>query len=171
LPATSITTPPTSVATDGDIQAVVSDEASIIGLSGIAVVGDGSTFAVNKSGSITLKLWTGYIGSASGSVKASYKVNKTTKKWSCTIRSVTIDKVNKRAKRTSNGWFPKRFKTVKNTCVLPASLRDALKTQKVQIVSRIRFVKKWPTTGKAINPETGAKIPVGIRNLRITIGR
>ena len=170
FPTTTTTTPFVST-NDGDSEAVISGDLTIAGTSGTAVASDGSTFAVGKSGAVTLKLWTGYIGSASGLVRASFKVGSTTKKWSCTIRSVKIDKVNKNAKRTSNGWFPKKFKVVKNSCVLPMQLRTMMKTQKVVLSARVRFVKQWPTTGKAINPVTGARIPVGIRNLRISIGR
>lgn len=134
-------------------------------------MGDGSTFAVGKTGSLMLKIWTGYIGQVSGTVKASYKVKTKTVAWSCSIASTTVGKVNKNAKRSSGGWFPKSFKLVKNNCVLPVALRTSLSTQLVVLTARVKFVKWWPTTGKPINAETGAKIPVGYRTLRISLGK
>lgn len=165
-----VVTTTTTIPMDGDSQAIVSGDLEISGSSGTTTASDGSTFGVNSKGALSLRLWTGYIGSASGYVQATYKVGRTTKRWKCTIRSVAIDKVNKKAKRSSGGWFPKKFKVVKNSCVLPVQLRTVLKTQKVVLTAQVRFIKKWPTTGKAINPDTGAKIPVGIRKLRIKIG-
>ena len=117
-----------------------------------------------------MKLWTGYIGKASGSVRATYKVRTKSVAWSCTIASVAIGKVNKNAKRTQGNWFPKKLMPVANRCVLPSALRTALKKQKVVLTAKVKFVKWWPTTGKAINALTGAKIPVGTRTLRITLG-
>lgn len=173
------TTVPTAAATggsvdvvveDGDVALVVEDELEIAGTSGSATASDGSVIGFGKTGSLSLKLWTGYIGKASGSVRATYKVRTKSVAWSCTIASVAIGKVNKNAKRTQGNWFPKKLMPVANRCVLPSALRTALKKQKVVLTAKVKFVKWWPTTGKAINALTGAKIPVGTRTLRITLG-
>lgn len=155
---------------DGDVALAIEDDVQISGSTGTATMSDGSTLSIGRTGSLTLKLWTGYIGTASGSVKATYKVGTKSVTWSCTIRSTAVGKVNKKAKRSSGGWFPKSFKPIANRCVLPPVLRTALTTQKVLLTAKVRFVKKWPTTGKAINAETGARILVGMRTVRITLG-
>ena len=179
VPAAPGTTVPTAAATggsvdvvveDGDVALVVEDELEIAGTSGSATASDGSVIGFGKTGSLSLKLWTGYIGKASGSVRATYKVRTKSVAWSCTIASVAIGKVNKNAKRTQGNWFPKKLMPVANRCVLPSALRTALKKQKVVLTAKVKFVKWWPTTGKAINALTGAKIPVGTRTLRITLG-
>ncbi|MFM9082846.1 MAG: hypothetical protein ACKOQ7_02935, partial [Actinomycetota bacterium] len=113
----------------------------------------------------------GYIGSASGSVRATYKVAGKSRTWSCTIRTVKIGKINKNAKRSVGNWFPKKLYTVPNNCKMPAALMSSLTTQKVQLIGKVRFVKQWPTSDKAVNPLTKSKIPVGIRTLRVTLGR
>jgi len=158
-------------ANDGDALASIAEDVEILGQSGFVVMSDGSSFGVGRTGAISLKLWTGYIGKASGYVRATYKVGKVTKKWQCSIKSVNIGKIDKKAKRSSAGWFPKRFKPVANKCVLPPQLRTVLKTHQVVLTARVRFIKMWPTTGKAINPDTGKKIPVGVRTLRVSLGK
>lgn len=132
---------------------------------------DGSTFSVTRSGKLGLRMRTGYVGLVSGSVRASYTVAGRKRAWSCTIRTARIGTINKRARRSVGNWFPKRLLTVPNKCRLPADLLAVLPSQKVQLVGRVRFVKQWPTTGRAVNPETGMRIPTGIRVLRITVGR
>ena len=159
-----------SAQVDGDLVSVVSDELQIVGTYGTVASSDGGTFGVARNGSITLKLWTGYIGTASGSVKVVYKAAGKSKSWSCTIKLTKVGKVNKNAKRTSGNWFPKKMLPVYSKCVLPADARVSLKTTKAVITAKVRFVKWWPTTGKPINDITKARIPVGNRALRITIG-
>ena len=159
-----------SAQVDGDLVSVVSDDLQIVGTYGTVASSDGGTFGVARNGSITLKLWTGYIGTASGSVKVAYKAAGKSKSWSCTIKSTKVGKVNKNAKRTSGNWFPKKMLPVYSKCVLPAEARVSLKTTKAVITAKVRFVKWWPTTGKPINDITKARIPVGNRTLRIVIG-
>ena len=170
-PTRATTTTQPAAALDGDASAKVEETLAITGVSGIVLMFDGSTFAVRKDGTIGLKMRTGYIGSASGSVKATYKVAGKSRTWTCTIRTAKIGRINKNAKRTAGNWFPKKLYTVPNKCKLPSALVSSLSTQRVQLVGRVRFVKQWPTTGKAINPLTNTKIPVGIRTLRVSIGR
>ncbi|MFM8626812.1 MAG: hypothetical protein ACKOCC_07705 [Actinomycetota bacterium] len=170
-PARATTTTQAAVALDGDASASVEENLAIAGSSGIVLMYDGSTFAVNRNGAIGLKMRTAYIGSASGSVRATYKVAGKSRTWSCTIRTVKIGKINKNAKRSVGNWFPKKLYTVPNNCKMPAALMSSLSTQKVQLVGKVRFVKQWPTTGKTVNPLTKSKIPVGIRTLRVTLGR
>ncbi|NBR67902.1 MAG: hypothetical protein EBT79_11660 [Actinobacteria bacterium] len=148
----------------------VSEDFVIPGVSGSARSSDGSIFSVSRTGAIGLKIRTGYIGLVSGTVKATYRVSGRATTWSCTVRSTRIGKINKNAKRSVGNWFPKKLHTVANKCVVPAAMRTALKSQKVLITSRVRFVKQWPTTGKPINALTNAKIPVGTRVFRVTIG-
>ena len=155
---------------DGDVALVVEDELRIAGTSGSATASDGSVIGFGRTGSLSLKLWTGYIGMASGSVRATYKVGAKSVSWSCSIASVAIGKVNKKARRTEGNWFPKKLIPVANKCGLPSALRTALKKQRVVLTAKVKFVKWWPTTGKAINALTGAKIPAGTRVLRVTLG-
>jgi len=170
-PSRATTTTQPAATLDGDASASVEENLAIAGISGIVLMYDGSTFAVNRNGTIGLKMRTGYIGSASGSVRATYKVAGKSRTWSCTIRTVKIGKINKNAKRSVGNWFPKKLYTVANNCKMPAALMSSLSTQKVQLIGKVRFVKQWPTTGKAVNPLTKSKIPVGIRTLRVTLGR
>lgn len=165
------TTAAPSLATDGDVATSVSEDFVIPGVSGTARSADGSIFSVSRTGAIGLKIRTGYIGIVSGTVKATYRISGRAKTWSCTVRSTRIGTINKNAKRSVGNWFPKKLYTVANKCVVPAAMRTALKSQKVVITSRVRFVKQWPTTGKPINALTNAKIPVGTRVLRVTIGK
>jgi hypothetical protein len=155
---------------DGDVATSVSEDFVIPGVSGSARSSDGSIFSVSRTGAIGLKIRTGYIGLVSGTVKATYRVSGRATTWSCTVRSTRIGTINKNAKRSVGNWFPKKLHTVANKCVVPAALRTALKSQKVVLTSRVRFVKQWPTTGKPINALTNAKIPVGTRVFRVTIG-
>jgi hypothetical protein len=99
-----------------------------------------------------------------------YKFGGKSKTWTCNVSTYVIGKVNPAAKRSVANWFPKKMYTIPNSCRFPAELMTSLLVQRVQLTSRAKFTKLWPTTGKAVNAETGAKIPVGLRTFRVSIG-
>jgi len=171
-PTTTTTTVPTTKTVDGDAPTAslsTSETQSVAGKSGKASFSDGSTFDVSKNGNLIPKLFTAYIGSVTGSVKVTYKSGKKTVSTTCSYGKYGSTKP-KKVTKSVNGFFPKVFVSPKKTCLMPKAAIKALNTQLVTISANLKFVRLWPTTGKAKNPESGATLRPVNRKYSVKIG-
>jgi len=169
-PASS--SPSTTATVDGDAPTAslsTSETQSIAGKTGKAAFSDGSTFDVSKNGNLIPKLFTAYIGTVTGSVKVTYKTGKKTVSTTCSYGSYGSTKP-KKVTKSVNGFFPKVFISPKKTCLMPKAAIAALNTQLVTISANLKFVRLWPTTGKAKNPESGAAVRPVNRAYSVKIG-
>ena len=155
---------------DGDRLNSVDDTATLRASSGLIVLTDGSSMEFTKSGQLKIRLRTGYIGYASGSVSAKYVVAGKSATYKCSVEKFKVGKVNKRASKAVNGWFPRSFWSPKKPCDLPKDLTEAMKSNSIAFKGKLKFTRLWPTTGKAINPETKESIKPIIRRLVINVG-
>jgi hypothetical protein len=159
-----------SASIDGDTLTSVDDTATLQGTSGLIVMTDGSSMEFTKNGQLKIRLRTGYIGYASGSVTAKYAVAGKTATYKCTVSRFKVGKVDKRATKPVNGWFPRKFWSPTKPCELPKELTDAMKSNSITFRGQLKFTRMWPTTGKKINPETKEVIKPIVRRLRINVG-
>jgi len=169
---TTTTVPTTTKVVDGDAPTAslsTSETQSIAGKTGKAAFSDGSTFDVSKNGNLIPKLFTAYIGTVTGSVKVTYKTGKKTVSTTCSYGSYGSTKP-KKVTKSVNGFFPKVFISPKKTCLMPKAAIAALNTQLVTISANLKFVRLWPTTGKAKNPESGAAVRPVNRAYSVKIG-
>jgi uncharacterized repeat protein (TIGR02059 family) len=169
---TTPTTVPTTNTVDGDAPTAslsTTETQSIAGKTGKASFSDGSTFDVSKNGNLIPKLFTAYIGTVTGSVKVIYKVGKKTVSTTCSYGKYGSTKP-KKVTKSVNGFFPKVFISPKKTCLMPKAAITALNTQLVTISANLKFVRLWPTTGKAKNPESGAAVRPVKRAYSVKIG-
>jgi hypothetical protein len=155
---------------DGDKLTAVDDTATLQGTSGLIVMTDGSSMEFTKNGQLKIRLRTGYIGYASGSVNAKYSVAGKTATYKCAVSRFKVGKVDKRATKPVNGWFPRKFWSPNKPCDLPKELTDAMKSNSITFRGKLKFTRFWPTTGKKINPETNEVIKPIVRRLRINVG-
>ena len=163
---------PAKAIVDGDAPTAslsTSETQSIAGKTGKAAFSDGSTFDVSKNGNLIPKLFTAYIGTVTGSVKVTYKSGKKTVSTTCSYGKYGSTKP-KKVTKSVNGFFPKVFISPKKTCLMPKAAITALNTQLVTISANLKFVRLWPTTGKAKNPESGAAIRPVNRKYSVKIG-
>ena len=170
-PASTTATQATQ-ATDGDAPDAslsTSETQSIAGKTGKAAFSDGSTLSVSKNGNLIPKLFTAYIGTVTGSVKVTYKVGKKTVSTTCSYGKYGSTKP-KKVTKSVNGFFPKVFISPNKTCLMPKAAVAALNTQLVTIAANLKFVRLWPTTGKAKNPESGAAVRPVKRAYSVKIG-
>jgi uncharacterized repeat protein (TIGR02059 family) len=169
---TTTTTVPTTKTVDGDAPTAslsTTETQSISGKNGKATFTDGSTFDVSKNGNLIPKLFTAYIGNVTGSVKVTYKSGKKTVSTTCSYGKYGSTKP-KKVTKSVNGFFPKVFVSPKKTCLMPKAAIKALNTQLVTISANLTFVRLWPTTGKAKNPESGAALRPVKRAYSVKIG-
>ncbi len=155
---------------DGDKLTAVDDTATLQGTSGLIVMTDGSSMEFTKNGQLKIRLRTGYIGYASGSVTAKYSVAGRSATYKCAVSRFKVGKVDKRATKPVNGWFPRKFWSPNKPCDLPKELTDAMKSNSITFRGKLKFTRFWPTTGKKINPETNEVIKPIVRRLRINVG-
>jgi len=163
---------PTSGAVDGDASSTstsLSETVALKGKSGKATFADGSTMDVSKNGNLIPRLFTAYTGTVTGSVKVSYKVGKKTVSVTCSYGKYGTTKP-KKVTKSQNGWFPKAYISPTKKCLMPPAAVKALNTQLVTIAAKLKFVRLWPTTGKAVNPESGAAIRPVNRAYSVKIG-
>ena len=163
---------PTTATVDGDAPDAslsTSETQSIAGKTGKAAFSDGSTLSVSKNGNLIPKLFTAYIGTVTGSVKVTYKVGKKTVSTTCSYGKYGSTKP-KKVTKSVNGFFPKVFVSPNKSCLMPKAAVAALNTQLVTISAKLKFVRLWPTTGKAKNPESGATIRPVNRSYSVKIG-
>jgi len=171
LPIDNETSTP-MVKVDGDAPTAslsTSETQGIAGKTGKATFSDGSTFGVSKNGNLIPKLFTAYIGNVTGSVKVTYKVGKKTVSTTCSYGKYGSTKP-KKVTKSVNGFFPKVFVSPKKTCLMPKAALTALNTSLVTISANLKFVRLWPTTGKAKNPESGAALRPVNRKYSVKIG-
>jgi uncharacterized repeat protein (TIGR02059 family) len=169
---TTTTVPTTTKVVDGDAPTAslsTSETQGIAGKTGKAAFSDGSTFDVSKNGNLIPKLFTAYIGTVTGSVKVTYKSGKKTVSTTCSYGKYGSTKP-KKVTKSVNGFFPKVFISPKKTCLMPKAAIKALNTQLVTISANLKFVRLWPTTGKAKNPESGAALRPVNRKYSVKIG-
>lgn len=170
--STPTTTVPATNTVDGDAPTAslsTSETQSIAGKTGKAAFSDGSTFDVSKNGNLIPKLFTAYIGTVTGSVKVTYKVGKKTVSTTCSYGKYGSTK-SKKVTKSVNGFFPKAFISPKKSCLMPKAAIKALNTQLVTISAKLKFVRLWPTTAKAKNPESGAALRPVNRSYSVKIG-
>lgn len=148
----------------------VTDEQTLSASSGTATFVDGSQVVVSPSGAVTPRLFSAFKGIASGTVKATYKVNNKPVTFTCTYKRFGSKKPSPTATRSVNNWFPRKFITAKRPCVLPKAAMTAAQASTVKVVVRLHFVRLWPTTGKPVT-QLGKPIKAVNRTMTLTFGK
>lgn len=151
-----------------------SDEVNLDGTSGTATFGDGSQISISGK-YLKIRLKTGYIGTASGTVKATYLVGSKKTSYVCNVASFGRVAPIPGAKRlypskTFGLWFKKVFYKPKTPCAMPAAMQTAMKTQKIVLTVKLNFKRLWPTTAKAIDDE-GKVIRPAKRTMKLRVGK
>lgn len=149
----------------------VSDAYSLSGTNGTTTFVDGSRIVLSKAGAVTPKLFTAFKGFAVGTLKATYVSNKKTQTFTCSYAKFGSAKATPKATKSVNNWFPKAFMTAEKACVLPKAAMTAAATSQVKIVVKLRFARLWPTTAKAVNPDTKAPIKAVTRTMTLVFGK
>jgi uncharacterized delta-60 repeat protein len=149
----------------------VSDAYSLSGTHGSTTFVDGSQLVVSKSGAITPKLFTAFKGFVIGTLQATYSVNMKTQTFSCSYAKFGNAKATPKATKSVNNWFPKSYIASNKACVLPKATMTAALTSQVKIVVKLRFGRLWPTTAKAVNPDTKAPIKPVTRTMTLIFGK
>ena len=149
----------------------LADSRSFNGTAGTVVFSDGSQLVISASGAIKPRLYSAFKGLASGNLKATYVANKKLVKFSCNFTSFGNKKASPTATKSVNGWFPKSYLTAKKACVLPKAAMTAAKTSSITVVVNLTFGRLWPTTAKAINPESKTAIKPAKRTMLLKFGK
>jgi hypothetical protein len=170
-PPASGTSSPSSFDESNTSATTLSDSKSLSGLSGTATFSDGSQIVIGKTGAVLPKLFTAFKGLASGSLKATYVSNKKTLTFTCAYAKFGSIVASPKATRSVNSWFPKSFVPAKKACVLPKAALTTAGTSTVKLVVKLTFGRLWPTTAKAINPDTKGTIKAVTRTMTLTFGK
>lgn len=150
---------------------VLDDSATISGVAGTATFSDGSVLIVSKSGAVLPKLFTAFKGLVSGKLNATYTSGGKMKTFSCAFAKFGSTKAKPSLTKSVNNWFPKAFLPAKKACVLPKAAMTAAATTSVLVSVKLTFARLWPTTAKAVNPETKRAISSVKRTMKLTFGK
>ena len=150
---------------------VLDDSATISGVAGTATFSDGSVLIVSKSGAVLPKLFTAFKGLVSGKLNATYTSGGKKKTFSCAFAKFGSTKAKPSLTKSVNNWFPKTFLPAKKACVLPKAAMTAAATTSVLVSVKLTFARLWPTTAKAVNPETKRAISSVKRTMKLTFGK